>query len=69
MFFLRLAYNHKRFYVGEELAKYIGSLKDSDIEKLLIINEVLQKNKIETNWLRTYLLAYGAESILYCGIK
>ena len=67
--FLRLAYNHKRFYVGEELAKYIGSLKDSDIEKLLIINEVLQKNKIETNWLRTYLLAYGAESILYCGIK
>lgn len=66
---LRLAYNHNRFYVGEVLAKYIGSLKESDVEKLLIISEVLNKNNLQTNWLKTYLLAYGAEDVLYCGIK
>lgn len=66
---VRLAYNHNRFYIGEEIAKYIGTLNENDVEKLLIINEVLQKNEVETNWLKPYLLAHKVESILYCGIS
>lgn len=61
---LRLAYNHNRFYVGEELAKYIGLLKDDNVDKLLIISEVFRRNGLEVDWLKPYLSLYEAENIL-----
>lgn len=66
---LRLAYNHNRFYVGEKLAGYIASLEDSDVDRILIISDVLKRNEFEAEWLKPYLLSYRADNILCCGIK
>lgn len=61
---LRLGYNHNRFYIGEELARYIGTLKEDEVEKLLIISNVLQENPLERTWLEPYLSIYNAKNIL-----
>lgn len=59
---LRLGYNHNRFYIANEISRYINSLEK--VDRILIISEVLKRNRQESLWLKVYAITTKVKSLI-----
>ncbi|CUP73588.1 serine/threonine-protein kinase [Clostridium baratii] len=59
-----LAAYHNRFYAGDKIANYIEMIEDVDVEKSLLLLDILKEDIYMIKWIKNYINAENVNTIL-----